>query len=307
MKVSVVIPAYNAEKFLTKTIDSVLEQQTNFPFEIVVVNDGSTDGTQDILESYGDRIRAFNQSNQGVSAARNNAIRAAQGEFIALLDSDDYWKPGKLQAQVDFFEARPDEKIGIVDTFTEIVNHKGKVIEVLKRVKRGDAFKQFLAGNAINQPSSIMFPRKVFEDVGGFDSELNGVEDYDFCLRVSHSYAIYTVEEIYCGWVHHDENATMNFAKQYAQSLKLKDKIRRMFPDEVSEANHQRMIARSQAYFIPWFFRGGQYGKVLAMTAEMLRNDPGKIRHKAMLFAGLALLGPLGKRVHKSVGRDTRG
>lgn len=307
MKVSVIIPAYNAENFLAGTIESALAQETDFPFEVVVLDDGSSDGTRDVMDSYGDRIRSIKQSNQGVSAARNNAIRAARGEYIALLDSDDYWKPGKLQAQVDLFESRPDENIGIVDTFTEIINHKGKVIEVLDRVKRGQAFKQLLAGNAINQPSSIMFPKRVFEDVGGFDSEVDGVEDYDFCLRVSHSYAIYTLEKIYCAWVHHEENTTRNFERQHAQSLKLRRKIRRMYPDDVDEAMYRRMVARSEAYFIPWFFRGGRYGRVLSMTARMLRNNPASIRHKSMLFAGLALLGPVGKRIHKAVGRDTRG
>lgn len=308
MRVSVVIPAYNAEKYICKALDSVLMQETNFPFEVIVVNNGSEDGTQRILDSYGDRIRTIHlHPNQGVSGGRTAGIEAAGGELIAPIDSDDYWKQGKLQAQVDFYDAHPDANIGIIDTFTEIVNHKGKVIEVLSRVKKGDSFKMFLHGNVLNQLSSMMFPKKVFEDVGGFDMELSGVEDYDFCLRVAHKYAVYTVEEVYCYWVHHDQNTTLRFQAQYSQSLKLKEKIRRLYPEEVSDSEYRRLLARSQAYFIPWFFRGGRYGKVLSMTKEMLRNDPGKIRHKSVLFAVLALLGPLGKTTHKLVARDTRG
>ncbi|MFW5734137.1 MAG: glycosyltransferase family 2 protein [Oceanidesulfovibrio sp.] len=307
MRVSVVIPAYNSEKFIHRALDSVLMQETNFPFEVIVVNNGSEDGTQEALDSYGDKIRTIRlHPNQGVSGGRAAGIEAAQGELIAPIDSDDYWKQGKLQAQVDFFDAHPDANIGILDTFTEIVNHKGKVIHVLDRVKKGNSFDMFLHGNALNQLSSMMFPKKVYEDIGGFDMELSGVEDYDFCLRVAQQYEVYTLEKVYCCWVHHDQNTTLRFQAQYAQSLKLKAKIRRLFPEDVSEDEYRRLLARSQAYFIPWFFRGGRYGKVLAMTAEMLRNDPKKIGHKSMLFAGLAMLGPLGTALHKTVGRDTR-
>lgn len=308
MKVSVVIPAYNSEKFIRKALDSVLAQKTNFPFEVIVVNNGSVDGTQDILDSYGDKVRTIHlHPNQGVSKGRQAGIEAARGELIAPIDSDDYWKQGKLQAQVDFFDSHPDANIGIVDTFTEIVNHKGKVIEVLDRVKQGDAFKMFLTGNVLNQLSSMMFPKKVFLDVGGFDAELSGIEDYDFCLRVAHKYSVYTVEEIYCSWVHHDQNTTLKYQEHYAKSLKFIEKTRHMVPDDISEAEFRRFRARFPAYFIPWYFRGGHYGKVLAMAVEMLRNDPRKIKHKSMLFACLALLGPLGTRIHRALARDTRG
>lgn len=307
MRVSVVIPAYNAEKFIRRAVDSALAQQANFPFEVIVVDDGSTDGTAGLLESYGSAIRVLRQENKGVSAARNAGVAVAAGEFIALLDCDDYWKPGKLQAQVDFFEANASsDRIGVVDTFTEIVNHRGQVVEVLQRIKNGMVFKQLLARNIINQPSSAMIPKQVWDEVGGFDPAILCSEDYDFFLRVARKYEVYTVEEVYCVWVHHDANKTLRYEWQHAQSLELKQKMRAMFPDDVSEADYRRMIARTEAYYIPWYFRGGRYGQVLIMALRMLRHDPRRIKHRSLLFAVLALFGPLGRMVHKRVARDSR-
>ena len=108
--VSVIIPTFNRCGFLGRAVDSVLEQ-TGPSFELIVVDDGSTDTTFDLLAGYGDRIEMIRQSNLGVSAARNAGIRSARGEYIALLDSDDYWLPGKLETQHAFFRERPEALI----------------------------------------------------------------------------------------------------------------------------------------------------------------------------------------------------
>ncbi|TVM29692.1 hypothetical protein DQK91_21890 [Oceanidesulfovibrio marinus] len=127
---------------------------------MIVVDDGSTDNTAEVVrQKFGDKVRVISQDNRGVSGARNTGIEAAKGELIAMLDSDDYWLPGKLQAQVDFFDSHPDSNIGLMDTFTEIVNNQGKIIEVLDRVKHGDSFKELLGHNIMNQPSPMMFPQ----------------------------------------------------------------------------------------------------------------------------------------------------
>jgi glycosyltransferase involved in cell wall biosynthesis len=107
IKISVAIPAYNVEKFLHAALDSVLAQSYQ-PHEIIVVNDGSTDRTEEIALSYGDRIRYIRQENQGLSGARNTAIHAATSEWIALFDSDDVMLPDKLARQAAVIEAQPD-------------------------------------------------------------------------------------------------------------------------------------------------------------------------------------------------------
>ncbi len=105
--VSCIIPVYNGERFLAEAIDSILSQ-TYKVTEIVVIDDGSTDGTPDVVRGYGNRLRYARQTNAGKSAARNHGIRLATGEFIAFLDADDLWHSEKLARQIDRFIARPE-------------------------------------------------------------------------------------------------------------------------------------------------------------------------------------------------------
>ena len=107
MLVSCIIPVYNAERYLDATLDSVMAQ-TYRPFEVIVVDDGSTDGTADILAARGDRIQTLRQANAGAAAARNRGIEAAQSQFIALGDGDDLWHPERLSRQMARFAERPE-------------------------------------------------------------------------------------------------------------------------------------------------------------------------------------------------------
>jgi len=122
--VSVIIPAYNHVRFVGQCIDSVLTQ-TYTDYEVVVVDDGSQDGTSAILQGYGDRIVYIRQENAGTQAARNRAIRASTGEFIALLDSDDAWLPMKLQRQLAAFDARPD--VGMIYALAYAMDEAGNI------------------------------------------------------------------------------------------------------------------------------------------------------------------------------------
>src|SRR5436190_9018266 len=117
--VSVVIPTYNYARYLGAAIDSAL-QQTHAPLEVIVVDDGSTDDTPRLLDGYGDRIRVIRQKNSGVAAARNAGVREARGELIAFLDSDDLWKPRKLELQIARFEADPG--LGLVHCGAETLD-----------------------------------------------------------------------------------------------------------------------------------------------------------------------------------------
>ncbi len=110
-KVSVIIPTYNRAHFLCEALDSALSQ-TFKDFEIIIVDDGSTDNTKQVLEKYGSRIYYIYQENKGRAEARNTGIRRAKGEHIAFLDDDDIWLPNKLEKQVFFLDARPDIGIG---------------------------------------------------------------------------------------------------------------------------------------------------------------------------------------------------
>ena len=189
--VSIIIPTYNRGWILKEAINSVLAQDFT-DFELIVVDDGSTDKTQDILNTYNEDIRALRQNNQGVSAARNAGIASALGRFIAFLDSDDLWLPKKLSTQIDFFKSNRDALICQTD---EIWIRNGVRVNPKKRHKKfsGDLFKQSLSLCLIS-PSAVMIKRSLFEEVGVFDETLPACEDYDLWLRISCRYPVHLIK-----------------------------------------------------------------------------------------------------------------
>jgi glycosyltransferase involved in cell wall biosynthesis len=194
--VSTVIPTFNRRDFITRAVDSAFAQ-TYTHQEVIVVDDGSTDGTEQLLrERYGERIRYVAQPNGGVSNARNHGMRLARGELIALLDSDDEWEPSKLEKQVEFLSARPD--YGMVLTDVRRVDGQRRPIDVFRRrdVIRtdGDVLLDLLLNPSL-VPASVLFRRQVFERLGGFDETLRTAEDIEFHLRIAAAFKIGVIEE----------------------------------------------------------------------------------------------------------------
>ncbi|CAN2048791.1 Glycosyl transferase [Candidatus Magnetomoraceae bacterium gMMP-13] len=189
--VSVIIPTYNRVKFLKDAIDSVLAQDYN-DFELIVVNDGSTDSTPELLKSYGKRIKVIHQKNKGVSAARNSGIAESCGEFTAFLDSDDLWLSEKLSVQSIFFKKHPN---ALICQTEEIWIRNGTRVNPKKRHKKqsGMIFDQSLP-LCIVSPSAVMMRRSLFDMVGFFDTKLPACEDYDLWLRVSCRFPIYLID-----------------------------------------------------------------------------------------------------------------
>jgi glycosyltransferase involved in cell wall biosynthesis len=180
--VSIVMPTFNRGWLIKDAIDSVLGQ-TYTDFELIVVDDGSTDRTRDILSNYGDRLHLIGQANRGVSAARNCGIGASTGRLIAFLDSDDIWLPNKLAVQVSFFEHNHSALICQTD---EIWIRNGMRVNPRKRHLKpsGLIFEPSLVLCLVS-PSAVMVRRELFDEVGLFDEELPACEDYDLWLRVS--------------------------------------------------------------------------------------------------------------------------
>ena len=190
-EVSVIIPTYNREKFISECVQSVLAQ-TLPAREIIIVDDGSTDATYNILRDLGFNslstkktvLRYFFQQNRGVSSARNLGIKEARSEFIALLDSDDLWLKSKLDRQVSAFQN--DTQSSRLCHTDEIWIRNGVRVNQHKKHKKhgGNVFQSCLKLCCIS-PSSAMMHRSVFEDFGFFDEDLPACEDYDFWLRYS--------------------------------------------------------------------------------------------------------------------------
>lgn len=193
--VSVIIPTYNRAHLLRRTLDSV-RAQTFADFEVLVVDDGSTDDTEAVVTGYDDaRVRYLRQpENRGVSAARNRGLREVRGEFIAFLDSDDEWLPDKLARQVARFRELPEE-VGLVYTGVESVFGDGsRQVDLPKW--RGDVYRMMLLKNVIHGGgSNVMLRRNVVASVGFFDEALPAIEDYDYWLRVTRFFRIDFVEE----------------------------------------------------------------------------------------------------------------
>jgi glycosyltransferase involved in cell wall biosynthesis len=192
-KVSVIIPTYNRLSMLQEAVDSVLCQDFE-DFELIVVDDGSTDGTAEEMRRYGGRVRCLRHSkNRGVSATRNKGILYARGKYVAFLDSDDLWVKGKLKLQVTFLDENPQYPLCYTD---EIWIRKGRRVNPKQRHAKysGWIFEKCLPLCTIS-PSSAMMRKTLFPKVGLFDEALPVCEDYDFWLRVSVRFPIFFINK----------------------------------------------------------------------------------------------------------------
>jgi len=189
--VSVIIPTHNRGWILNDAIGSVLAQEYA-NYELIVVDDGSTDHTSKILDECPDTIKIIRQENAGVSAARNQGIRSASGDLIAFLDSDDLWLPQKLTRQIVFFESNPD---ALICQTEEIWVRNGVRVNPKKRHKKesGIIFERSLALCLVS-PSAVMIRRRLFDEVGLFDESLPACEDYDLWLRIGYRYPVYLID-----------------------------------------------------------------------------------------------------------------
>ncbi len=191
--VSVIIPTFNRAYLVPRAIASVLSQ-TLSDYEIIVVDDGSTDGTPSSLLSFGTHIRVITHPLRlGVSAARNAGVKATTSPFIAFLDSDDYWLPKKLAEQLSFFLEHPE---AVACQTQEKWIRKGLAVNPKKKHLKpsGNIFSQSLRLCLVS-PSAVMLRRSVLEEVGLFDETFPCCEDYDLWLRVSSRYPIYLLDE----------------------------------------------------------------------------------------------------------------
>jgi len=211
-EVSVIIPTYNYGRFIEMAIRSVLNQ-TYQNYEIIVVDDASTDNTEDIVKGIVDeRIRYIRHiTNKGGNAARNSGIRAAKGKYIAFLDSDDEWFPEKLDRQIRLF-ACSAETVGLIYTGSNVVDATGNKpsYQVLPEA-RGHIFDLLLKGNYITGGgSSLMIKSECFESVGFFDETLPSGQEWEMIIRISEKYEIDFIGEPLINYYVHGANTDSN-------------------------------------------------------------------------------------------------
>ncbi|MDD5765534.1 MAG: glycosyltransferase [Candidatus Marinimicrobia bacterium] len=191
-KVTVIIPTYNRAEVLERALKSVLSQ-TYGNFEVIVIDDGSTDNTDSVISKYASKIRYFSKLHAGVSAARNLGLEKSVGAWVCFLDSDDYWLPGKLERQMAYIAENPGMMVVQTD---EKWFRKGILVNPMKKHQKYDGwiFKHCLP-LCIVSPSAVMVHQKVFNDIGVFDESFPVCEDYDLWLRISLKYPIGFIPE----------------------------------------------------------------------------------------------------------------
>jgi len=189
--VSVIISTHNRREFVREAIESVLKQDFA-DYEIIVVDDGSTDGTEEALRASKDITYCY-QENRGVSGARNQGLKIARGKFISFLDSDDLWTPKKLAIQTEVMEKKPEISVTYTD---EIWIRKGNRVNPKNKHRKysGSIFEKCLP-LCIISPSSVMLRREIFDKVGAFDEGLPVCEDYDLWLRIAARFPIFFIDE----------------------------------------------------------------------------------------------------------------
>lgn len=239
--VSIVVPVYNGSKYIKAAIESIFEQ-TYSNYEVIVVDDGSTDNTREILKAYEEHIYYLYQANQGSASARNLGIKVAKGELIAFLDADDYWSiPKKLEKQVACFN--DDPKLGCVNTGWRIVNEKNEHIKTVQPWHKAPELnlETWLKRKCV-RTSAMIFRREWLEKVGGFDEELRQSHDVDLILRLSLAgcKTTWLKEDTVC-YRQHEANTTRNSVRQakYVQAVLDKFFAHQNLPEHIRETESQ--------------------------------------------------------------------
>ena len=190
--IAAVIPTFNRDLVVSRAIDSVM-RQTLLPSEIIVVDDGSTDNTANLIAANYPTISYLRTENKGVSAARNLGIRKAKSEWIAFLDSDDEWLPQKLEKQVAYLASEQNYRIAHCE---EIWIRNGKrVNQKVKHKKYGGYIFEKCLPLCVISPSAVIIHRELFDELGFFDEKLPACEDYDLWLRICAKYPVLFVGE----------------------------------------------------------------------------------------------------------------
>jgi glycosyltransferase involved in cell wall biosynthesis len=271
--VSVVIPSYNHARFVTQAVDSGLAQ--TYPnVEVIVVDDGSKDGTRQSLKPYLGRIRYIYQENQGLAAARNTGIQAAQGAYVALLDADDLWHPQKLQRQLAYLAAHPNVALLAAAETTTLPN-SWPVIPDTSPFGACPVPVEQLAMCSRFGPSGVVVARECFGRVGFFDTTLRSVEDRDMWLRIANHYPVHMLTEVL--WYYRLHGNNMSGVARVMEDYELKVIRRWLSSAEGSRAEKlfaQRILARASYAAAVRYANAGQTWMALKRMAQSFTRWP---------------------------------
>ena len=226
--VSVVIPCYNHGRYLGKAIASVLGQSYG-PVEVIVVDDGSSDNTREVAQSFGDRVRYVYKQNGGLSAARNTGIEHARGEYLVFLDADDWLYPAALETNLHHLQQNPCAAF-VSGSHIRVYVEKD-LIKPEKQHLKYDHYTSLLLYNYIGVPASVLYHRWVFDEFV-FDETLKSCEDYDLYLKVARKYPV----------VHH----TVKIAAYNIHRSNMSANYKMMLKAVLQVLNRQEAVLRNQ-------------------------------------------------------------
>lgn len=287
-KISVVVPCFNAEKYIGIAIESVLAQR--WPnLEIVVVDDGSSDGSVELIRERFPVVRLIQQTNQGVAAARNNGISHAKGDWIAFLDADDYWLPGKLQAQWEMLGKTPEARMAYTAWQVWTCTDPAPTRDYLAALAGSSNNTSLWSGasgwvypdlllECVVWTSTVLAHRSVFEEVGQFDPQLRMGEDWDLWLRASRVTRILRVPAPYALYRMHPESITKSVPEVNFRSLVVGRALARWgygSPDgsEAQKNDIDRALARGWCDFAGAHFAAKNFDQALRASVAAVRAD----------------------------------
>lgn len=287
-KVSVVIPAYNAVRFLPQTLSSVFAQ-TFQDFEVVIVDDGSTDATAQWLTTVEEtRVRFIQQPNQGAAVARNRGIHESKGEYIAFLDADDLWESTKLEQQVVCLDTRPE--VGFVHTAIRFIDDTGFDLGRILKVdhKDGYVWGDMVVRHGVRCGSTPMIRRECFDRLGVFDTTLSFGEDWDMWLRVAARYPVAVLNEPLVAYRQHGGNMSKDYQQILPNYLNILDQA---FANAPEGKGHLKAMAYGHSHlYSAWYaYAAGNLSEARAIHQKGIQTYPGLIFVKHSLNLSLKL------------------
>ncbi len=228
--ISIVLPVYNGAQTIATTVDSVLHQDF-VDFELLVINDGSTDSTLDILASFNDsRIKIHDFKNRGLAASRNRGIHLAEGEYVAFIDADDLWTADKLAKQLAAL--KEDIENGMVYSLTDCIDENDQYLGHGSHIiDSGHIYNHLLIWNFLDNGSNPLIRKHVLEEVGPFDETLAAAEDWDIWLRIAYKYKVACVPEPQILYRIHSNAMSSNIKQQEAASFRVLEKAVQRLPE----------------------------------------------------------------------------
>jgi glycosyltransferase involved in cell wall biosynthesis len=303
--VSVIVPAYNAERYLPECLASIDAQNVPFSVETIIVDDGSLDSTAALATRH-PRSTLLSQANRGPAAARNAGVAAARGKFIAFLDADDIWPKGKLEPQIELLKRNPTAALVFGDCLQ--FDENGPRLETLFRASRlgalewGDteilpqAYHRLIEDNFITT-GSVIVRRSAFLAIGGFDESLRLVEDLDLWLRISAKWPIAWCAQVCLLRRRHDANISRDpesMAKAYIDVL-TKRLQEDLYLEPVDQPRTRELMARAYLHLAGLAFDLGKPATAAMHAGRALYTSPG-----AAFGWLIARRGAIPRRVHKS-------